>query len=144
VAELQASVQIRAEPARVWEAVTDPAGQTSWMPLTRVRATRGDGSSPGDRIDARSGVGPFGFTDVMVVTGYQPPWRWQVRHLGRLVRGVGVFELSALGEGTRLIWSEFLVPPGGLPGQLATWLARPLAERVMRAALTRLASQLDR
>jgi hypothetical protein len=105
-----------------------------------VRATRGDGTGVGDRIEARTGIGPLGFTDVMHVTGSRAPVRWQVRHLGPLFRGCGSFEVFDLGsERSALVWTEFLDPPLGLAGQLG-WLAvRRLVAAGMRSGLRRLA-----
>lgn len=143
MAELQASRLLRRSPEQVWAAISEPAGQGVWMPATEVKATRGDGTRPGDRIDARTGWRWFGFTDVMVVTEVDPPRRWQVRHVGRLVRGAGVFELTAQPGGTELVWSEFVLPPFGLAGQLAALLAGPLLQATMRRCLDRLACHLQ-
>lgn len=145
MAQLLASVEVPGPVEAVWDRLTDPAEQSRWLPATRVRAARGDGRAPGDRLDSRTGYGPLGFTDVMVVAGYQPPLRWQVRHTGRLVRGTGVFELEPLGPARcRVLWSEFLTPPEGLglPGELALRLARRPLQAYQRWCLRRLAARL--
>ena len=49
----------------------------------------------------------LGLLDTMVVTNWQPPSRCDVMHTGKVLRGVGSFELVAISENTtRFNWSE--------------------------------------
>jgi hypothetical protein len=138
--EISATIDLPLPAERVWAALVTADRQGDWMPATRVRATRGDGSGIGDRIEARTGVGPLGFTDVMHVTGSRPPVRWQVRHIGPLFRGCGTFEVFALGpERCAVVWTEYVDPPLGLVGQLGWLGARRLVAAGMRSGLRRLA-----
>ena len=89
------------------------------MPLTRVEVVEGDGRSIGTRVLARTGVGPAAAVDPMVVEVWEPSRRCEVRHVGRVVRGRGVFDVEAVGPGrSRFTWEEHL-PDGRAYGAIA-------------------------
>ena len=118
---------------------TDWLGQGQWIPLTNVRVVSGDGRSVGSRMEAFTGVGRLGFLDVIDVTGWDPPNRVDVMHVGRLLRGPGAFEFRALPSGgTALTWSEWLDLPLGRIGRMLWPVLRPLATALLRIALHRL------
>jgi len=145
VAELVAAVDVDAPPERVWERVVAWERQQEWMPATRVRATAGGGRGIGGGIEARTGLGPVGFMDEMVITQWEPPRRCEVRHTGRVMRGAGAFEVFALPGGrSRFVWSEWVEPPLGLLGQLGWVLLRPLLRRGLRRSLRTFAGQVGR
>ena len=73
----------RVDPGHPGDGATAPA----------TAAGSAAGSSP------FTGVGPVGFTDPMEVVEWDPPRRCVVAHLGRVVRGDGVFEVTELGPG---------------------------------------------
>jgi Polyketide cyclase / dehydrase and lipid transport len=111
-------VDVDAPAEAVWETVTDWAGQSEWMLGTRVAV---DGGGPGHFVGARlravTGIGPLGFTDTMEIVEWEPPRRCVVRHLGKVVRGDGVFEVVPLGpHRARFLWSELLDLPLGVVG----------------------------
>jgi carbon monoxide dehydrogenase subunit G len=133
--EITARVRVPAPPERTWRAVVDWPAQGEWMLATRVRGDHG----PGARVVARTGIGPIGFTDPMVVTEWAPPRRCVVRHTGRVVRGDGVFEVEPAGAGSEFRWTERLDLPLGVAGRWGWRLARPLAQRGMDASLRRFA-----
>jgi hypothetical protein len=123
VAELTVSVDVAATPERVWDAAVDWDRQHEWMALTRVRG----GQGPGARLEAFTGVGRLGFVDPMTVTTWDPPRRCVVRHDGRVVRGTAAFEVVPLPGGqARFVWTEWLVLPLGLVGELGFALLKPL------------------
>jgi hypothetical protein len=111
--ELSVPVDVAAPAELVWRTVTDWANQGEWMLGTRVRPTSGDdGRRLGATLEAVTGVGPVGVTDRMEVVEWAPPRRCVVRHLGRVVRGEGVFEVLPVGaERARFVWSELLDLP---------------------------------
>lgn len=130
-----------AAPAEVtWRAATDWARQGDWIPATRLRVTHGTGTAPGDRVLARTAVGPVGFDDPMEITRWDPPRACEVRHLGRVVRGTGVFEVvPASANRSRFVWTEQLDLPLGVVGRLGFVLVRPFAVAGLRLALRRFA-----
>jgi hypothetical protein len=138
--ELTVAVEVATGQEQTWRAATDWPRQGDWIPLTTVRVTHGDGHRIGDRVVARTALGPVGFDDPMEITGWQPPHRCDVVHHGRVVRGTGIFtvEPSTTG-GSRFVWTECLDLPFGRAGQVAFGLVRPLAVLSLRAALRRFA-----
>jgi hypothetical protein len=131
--EVTSRVLVRAEPGRLWQAAMDWGRQGDWMLATRVQGGQGVGA----RVVARTGVGPIGFTDTMVVTQWYPPRRCVVRHTGRVVRGTGVFEVTQRGADSEFAWTERLRLPWPASGRLGQWLIAPPARWLMDLSLRR-------
>jgi len=123
VVEVTSRVLLPAEPADLWRLAMDWPRQGDWMLATRVRGGLGVGAT----VVARTGIGPVGFTDTMVITQWAPPRRCVVRHTGRMVRGTGVFEVIPRGAFSEFAWTERLElpwPASSSPGRrLAAWPA---------------------
>ncbi|HEU0042208.1 MAG TPA: SRPBCC family protein [Jiangellaceae bacterium] len=130
-------------PARTaWDVLTDWERQGEWMPVTRVRVVSpGDAGGVGGRLEAWTGLGPLGFVDTMIVTGWDPPRRCVVRHTGSVVRGHGVFAVEPIDAcRCRVVWQEYLDLPLGRFGR-ATWpVVAPLARAGLAWALRRFAA----
>ena len=126
---------------RVWDLLTDWERHDEWMVATRATGGTGNGA----RLEARTGIGPVGFTDSMVITGWYPPrngraGRCVVRHTGALVKGIGSFEVHALEDGgSRVIWTEDVDLPLGVLGEIGWVGVEPAARAVLRVSLWRLA-----
>jgi uncharacterized protein YndB with AHSA1/START domain len=142
--ELTETVDVDAPPQRVWAALTDWVHQGEWMLATDVRTVDGDAQDLGGRIAARTGV-PLpggrhvGVLDTMVITRWDPPRRVDVRHLGRVVRGSGVFEVRPRGEESTFVWTEVLDLPLGALGRAGWPLVRPAMAAGVRLSLRRFA-----
>ncbi len=139
--ELAVPVDIEAPAETAWQVVTDWPAQGEWILATTVTVNgAGDARGLGGRFSAFTGVGPLGFTDPMEVTEWDPPRRCVVTHLGRVVRGDGVFEVVALGpERSRFLWSERLDLPLGVLGSVGWPLVRPAFRSGVAASLRKLA-----
>jgi uncharacterized protein YndB with AHSA1/START domain len=138
--EIALTVDVPAPAAEVWAAVTDWAGQGEWMLGTSVRGTDLGGRGVGGGIEAFTGVGRLGFLDAMTITRWDPPFRCEVEHRGRVVRGSAVFEVVPVDAGhSRFVWAEWLTPPLGLLGAVGFALVRPFAVAGVRVSLGRLA-----
>ena len=122
-------------PERAWRAVVDWPRQSQWMLATRVRGGHGAGA----QVVARTGIGPLGFTDAMVITHWEPPRRCVVAHTGRVIRGAGVFEVVPAGTGSELRWTERLELPFATAGRWGWRVVRPLVQRGMDLSLRRFA-----
>jgi carbon monoxide dehydrogenase subunit G len=133
--EVTARIRVPVPPDRAWRAVVDWPGQGRWMLATRVRGGHGLGA----QVVARTGFGPVGFTDTMVITQWEPPHRCVVRHTGRVIRGAGVFEVVPAGAGSEFRWTEQLELPLAAASRWGWRLARPLAQRGMDLSLRRFA-----
>jgi carbon monoxide dehydrogenase subunit G len=143
--EVTARTRVRATPERVWQVAMDWSRQGEWIPATKVRGGIGVGS----QVVARTGVGPVGFTDTMIITEWDPPRRCVVRHTGKVVRGHGIFEVIPHGELTEFRWTEVVELPvpavlqRGPAGRAAQLLGQravvPLTRRSLQYALARFA-----
>jgi len=141
--ELSVTVDVDAPQQAVWDALVDWPRQGEWMPATTVRVARQDAHRIGGRVEARTGFGPLSVLDRMTITEWQPPRRCAVEHTGRVIRGRAWFEVRPLDERrSRVVWSEQLVPPFGLPGAVAGPPLRQATAMVIRTALRRLARQV--
>ena len=138
--EISSQVLVQATPQQVWDLAMDWQRQGDWMPGTWVRGGAGIGAG----VTARTGIGPLGFTDTMVITEWEPPRRCVVRHTGKVVRGLGIFEVVPQGQQTEFRWTELLDLP--IPGAaaLGRWTVAPLARRGLAIALRRFAAQVAR
>jgi hypothetical protein len=141
VPELTVSVDVEAPPLQVWRALVDWERQGEWMPLTDVQVVSGDPHGVGGRIEARTGmpVGSrrVGLLDTMEITGWHPPYRVEVLHTGRVVRGPGIFEVRSRMAGATVVWTEQLDLPLGRLGRLAWPLVRPAAAFALHMGLSR-------
>lgn len=134
--QIAAQVAVEATPEQVWRAAIDWPRQHEWMLGTRVRGGHGTGAE----VTGWTGIGPFGFTDPMVITEWDPPRRCTVRHTGRVVRGTGIFEVAARGSGSEFRWTEHLqLPMPPAIGRLAGRVICPLAQWALRSSLRRFA-----
>ena len=139
-AVLTAHVHVAAPADETFAAATDWPGQQEWVFATRVRPTLGTGHNLGDEIAARTGVGPLGFTDTMTITEWEPPRLCRVRHTGRLVRGIAVFDVRAETERSSVFtWTEDLELPFGRLGQLGFRLTEPVFRYFVQRSLDRFA-----
>ncbi|WP_434450609.1 SRPBCC family protein [Lentzea sp. E54] len=123
--ELELSVEVAAPPDTIFRAVTDWERQREWVFGTRVSVVSGDGRSAGSEIEAVT----FGVSDRMRITRWDPPHAVEVLHLGRVVRGTGVFAV----RGSRFVWTERLDVPFFFPS------VKPLFMLALRRSLRRFA-----
>jgi carbon monoxide dehydrogenase subunit G len=141
---IEERIAVAAPPEAVWEAVTDWAGQDSWMLGTTIVPGPGPGGrGVGERLTAVTALGPVRFDDLMEVTLWDPPHRVDVRHLGKVVRGTGSFIVEPAPGGAWLTWVEDLELPLGRAGQAGFTMVGPLARGGLRLSLRRLARDLE-
>jgi carbon monoxide dehydrogenase subunit G len=135
---MSASVDVEATVDQAWRAVTDWQAQSAWMPLTRVDVVGDGGHGLGTRLRAVSGVGRIGVVDEMEIDRWEPPYRCEVRHDGRVVRGRGVFLVEPLGvDRARVTWEEHL---DGLAARAGASVGR----RILHLAMRRFAKTVAR
>ncbi len=136
--EISSLVLVSADPEQVWQLAMDWSRQQDWVWATRVHG----GTGVGAHVVARTGVGPVAITDTMVITQWDPPRRCVVRHTGKIVRGLGVFEVTRRGGRSEFRWTEQLDLPRPLAGRLGRWLLAPPARWVLALSLRRFARLL--
>ena len=143
-AHIAVDVVIDAPPEAVWSAVTDWPRQSEWMLGTVVRSTDLDGVGVGGGLEAFTGVGRLGFLDTMVITEWDPPRRCVVLHTGKVVKGLGIFEVVALPGGrSRFVWAEELDLPLGILGKAGWPIVRPGFAWGVRRSLQKLARDVE-
>lgn len=107
------------------------------MLLTKVSG----GAGLGERVAARTAVGPLGFTDDMEITVWDPPRLCRVKHLGKVMRGEGAFAIEYVGPGRcRFVWTEDIELG---PLEVAWPVIRPGFEMFLRMSLRRLVRRLE-
>jgi carbon monoxide dehydrogenase subunit G len=137
---VHAAVDVPATAEEVWAVLVDWSRHGEWVPFTRAEG----GAAEGEGIEAWTGIGPVGFLDTMVISGWRPPHRVEVRHTGRIVRGEGRFDLVDLPGGRcRVTWSELVDLPLGPAGRVGWIAAGPATRAMLRTALHRLAKMFE-
>lgn len=141
MARIEATTHIEAEPARVWEVLVDWERQPRWMRDARSVTVQSPHREGVDVVvRCRTDIaGGLVVNDDMVTTEWKEPEVMAVRHVGRLIRGVGAFELSPTPYGTRFTWWEEVDAPFGPLGEAVANVALvPAVRRVFRSSLAAL------
>jgi hypothetical protein len=140
---LAISLTIPSDLESVWERIADWESQGDWILQTKVWVTSDKTAGVGTTIAAFTGpfyflyprFKKFGLLDLMVVTDWQPPYRCDVDHVGKILRGTGSFQLNRLStDKTRFDWSESIECP-----RLIFLLIRPFFYLGVRLSLARFA-----
>lgn len=139
----RAETVLPADPASVWFELTRWERQPEWMvDAAEVRVLGSRRAGMGVRLGARTRVlGVPLVSDVLEVTGWDPPRRLDVERAGR-IRGRGRWLLYPEAGGTRFVWLEEIVVPVPLLGELVLRLYRPILRALMRRSLANLAARL--
>jgi Polyketide cyclase / dehydrase and lipid transport len=133
-------VDVNAPPETVFAAATDWERQGEWILGTTVRVRHGDGRSVGSEVEAVTGLRGIGVTDSMRIILWDAPSRCEVRHIGRVVRGTGVFAVQPRGpDAATFEWTEQLELPLGALGRLGWGLVRPIFGWGLQRSLDRFA-----
>ena len=101
-------------------------------------ATRTEGDHGlGAKVIGWTGIGPIRFADPMEISEWVPPSRCKVTHLGKVVRGHGVFEVAPRAEagGSQFCWTEVIELPAPLPQALGRLVAAALIGPITRVGL---------
>lgn len=122
-------------PETVWDLLTDWEHQHDWMlEASDVAVTSPEREGVGVEAHATVRIAGIRMRDRIRVSGWDPPRRLEIRHLG-WVKGRGVLELTPSGGGTRVDWREELVPPWGLVGFVGMLPFVPVMRRIFRRDL---------
>lgn len=148
---LEVSRRIAAPPDAVWDVLTDWERQATWMIDARsVELLTPQRTGVGVALRCPTRILGITVEDRLRVTGWDPPHRLEVEHLGRIITGRAAFELEAdavdgEGAGTRLRWWEEVDPPLGALGRWATRrIVLPYTARLFARSLDRLAAIVER
>lgn len=137
MARIEAITHIEAPPKRVWDVLVDWEGQTSWMrDALEVEVLSDHREGPGVVVRCRTNIAGAAVDDHMETTEWVEHEIIGVRHTGRVIRGIGAFELEPTAHGTKFTWWEEIDTPGGdLGDALVGVLVVPWIRRVFRTSL---------
>ncbi len=137
-------IPVKASQESVWSAITDWKRQGEWMFATHVDVTSDNHEGVGASLAAFTGFGPVGFLDTMTITSWEPPYRCDVNHTGRVVRGTGTFIVERISDSESVfVWSEDLEIPLGSVGRLGFALTRPTFITGVRKSLEKFARLVE-
>jgi carbon monoxide dehydrogenase subunit G len=137
---IELSVQIKAPAELVWNRITDWPSQSEWMLGTIVTGTA---NSVGGTFKAFTGIGPIGFLDTMEITRWEPPFRCDVLHTGKVVKGTGSFQVEKIdANNSKFIWIEDLDIPLGIIGLIGFKLLRPFFVSGVKQSLNKFAKSV--
>lgn len=109
------SLVIQASIETVWASLADWESQGDWMLQTTVEVSSDIREGVGTTIAAFTGIGKIGVMDHMQVTKWEPPFICDVLHTGKIIKGTGRFQLTAIdAQSTRFDWSEEILAPRAL------------------------------
>ena len=122
----------------VWELITDWEHLDDWMlEASDFVVTSDQREGVGVEAEATISIGGITTRDKVRVSGWEPPERLRIEHLG-WVAGVGEMHLTPLsGDRTHLFWREELVPPArlGALGSIGITAFRPMMRRIFERDL---------
>ena len=152
--KLALTVEINQPIKVVWQHLVDWRSQSDWMLQTKVWSEldqdRTVKNGRGVLIFAFTGLFPklypklkLGVLDTMEVVNWQPPYRCDVLHIGRIIRGTGTFELvsktNSKAGGTTFYWSEEIIAPA-----IFIAILKPFILLGVRISLRRFARLVER
>ncbi len=127
----------------VWATLTDFADYGRWIPLTTMAV-----DAPPVRVGwgfaGRTGLGPVGFVDSMLLTRWQPPGldgggRFSIRKTGRLLAGWADITLEANGDRhADVVWREEIVVRPEVLGRRIAPLVDPVVADLFGGVVDRM------
>lgn len=139
MARIEASTHIEAPRERVWQTLVDWEHQSDWMVDARSVVVLSEArEGMGVTVRCRTNIIGFEVLDDLEVTEWDPPATLGMRHAGRVLQGVGAFELTETPYGTRVLWWEEAEAPLGAVGDaVAGAVVVPWVRRVFVRSLAR-------
>ena len=140
--EINLTIEIAAPRSDVWAYASDIARQPEWMhEMKRVEMLTPPPVQPGSRGRATVRIFGISTTDDVVITKFDPPHTFAIRHEGKFV-GEGLLQFTAIDETrTRIDWMEYLRPP--LFSNIGGFVQRPILGAIFRSDLRHLKRILE-
>ena len=122
LSHLELSIKVDKPIEAVWKSLVDWKSQSNWMLQTKVWSEldqdRTIKNGKGVLVFAFTGLFPslypklrLGILDTMEITKWQPPLLCEVVHIGKVIRGVGKFELKKSRDKSIFYWQEEIIAP---------------------------------
>ena len=135
---IETSETLPGPPEVVWDLITDWENLGDWMlEASDFVVSSEERSGEGVVAEATIQIGGISTRDRVRVSGWDPPKRLKIDHLG-WVAGTGEMHLRPLpGERTHLYWREELISPQSLGGfgALGMTAFKPLMRRIFERDL---------
>ena len=140
--EINLTIEIAAPRSTVWAYASDIARQPEWMhEMKRVEMLTPPPVQPGSRGRATVRIFGISTTDDVVITQFDPPSTFAIRHEGKFV-GEGLLRFTAIDKSrTRIDWMEYLRPP--LFANIGGFVQRPILGAIFRSDLRHLKRILE-
>jgi uncharacterized membrane protein len=140
--EINLTIEIAAPRSAVWTYASDIARQPEWMhEMKRVEMLTPPPVQPGSRGRATVRIFGISTTDDVVITQFDPPSTFAIRHEGKFV-GEGLLRFTEIDAGhTRINWMEYLRPP--LFANIGGFVQRPILGAIFRSDLRHLKRILE-
>ena len=140
--EINLTIEIAAPRTAVWAYASDVARQPEWMhEMKRVEMLTPPPIQPGSRGRATVRIFGISTTDDVVITQFDPPSTFAIRHEGRFV-GEGLLRFTEIDvTHTRIDWMEYLRPP--LFANIGGFVQRPILGAIFRSDLRHLKRILE-
>lgn len=133
--QIHVAVGIEAPAREVWPYLVDWERLGRWMKEgSGFTVTTPHREGVGVEAEAVIRMGGIRTLDRIRVSRWEPPDVLEIRHLG-WVKGTGLMRCSPRGTGSRLDWTETLIPPWSLIGAIGMRLFGPLMRRTFRRDL---------
>lgn len=140
--EINLMIEIAAPREAVWAYASDIARQPEWMhEMKRVEMLTPPPVQPGSRGRATVRIFGISTTDDVVITQFDPPSTFAIRHEGKFV-GEGLLRFTEIdATNTRIDWMEYLRPP--LFANIGGFVQRPILGAIFRSDLRHLKRILE-
>jgi hypothetical protein len=140
--EINLTIEIAVPRSTVWAYASDIARQPEWMhEMKRVEMLTPPPVQPGSRGRATVRIFGISTTDDVVITQFDPPSTFAIRHEGKFV-GEGLLRFTSIdGSRTRIDWMEYLRPP--LFANIGGFVQRPILGAIFRSDLRHLKRILE-
>ena len=140
--EINLTITIAAPRDTVWAYASDIARQPEWMhEMKRVEMLTPPPVRPGSRGRATVRIFGISTTDDVVITQFDPPSTFAIRHEGTFV-GEGLLQFTEIdATRTRIDWMEYLRPP--LFANIGGFVQRPILGGIFRSDLGHLKRILE-
>ena len=140
--EINLTIEIAAPRSAVWAYASDIARQPEWMhEMKRVEMLTPPPVQPGSRGRATVRIFGISTTDDVVITQFDPPSIFAIRHEGKFV-GEGLLRFTEIdAEHTRTDWMEYLRPP--FFANIGGFVQRPILGAIFRSDLRHLKRILE-
>lgn len=141
--ELEMSVGIQAPLEVVWPYLVDWEHLDRWMTEARdFKVTSPHREGVGVTAEATISIMGISTTDPVEVTRWEPPRVLEIEHQG-WVSGKGLMQCVPEWSGTRLLWTETLIPPLWILGAVGIRVFKPMMRKIFEHDLSLLKALVE-